>query len=121
MTNSATTSGKTNSTDGFRNTGSSSSNTSGVSSSRSSGADYSTPRTEDLRENLSDAGVSLGQAATAALPAAREQLGRVTENISEGAQSIEQSLTSCVRDKPMQSLLIAAGIGVFAGLFLLRR
>jgi ElaB/YqjD/DUF883 family membrane-anchored ribosome-binding protein len=80
-----------------------------------------TPRSDQLKDNLVDAGSSLRQAAASAIPAAQEQLQRVTENMAERTESFETYLTECIQEKPLSAVLVAAGIGVLAGAFLLRR
>lgn len=82
---------------------------------------HDTPRTDELKDTLGDAGASLRHAAAAAMPAAKEQLGRVGDAVAEQTQSLEQTLVNRIREKPINSVLIAAGLGVFAGLFLIRR
>ena len=80
-----------------------------------------TPHTDEFTGSVMEAGGNIRQAATSVMPAAREQIGRVGDRIAERAHSMEQSLTSLVRNKPVQSMFIAAGIGALVGLFLFRR
>lgn len=83
--------------------------------------DGETPHSEELKESLVEAGANLRQAATNAVPAAQEQLHRTGDTVTAQAQSLETSLSECIREKPISSVLIAAAIGMFAGLFFLRR
>lgn len=84
-----------------------------------SGAD--TPHTDELRDNLSDVGTNLRQAASHAMPAANEQLHRMGDNATSQAQSLEASLSACIRDKPLSSMLVAGAVGMFLGMFFIRR
>jgi len=93
---------------------------------RESGAKFPTgrgdnPRSDELRETLADAGSSLRQVAVSAIPAAQEQLQRVSETVAEKAESFEEYLTECIQDKPLISVLVAAAVGMLAGALLLRR
>lgn len=80
-----------------------------------------TPHSDELKENLVEAGTNLREAATNAVPAAQEQLHRMGDSVTAQAQSLEASLSECVREKPLSSVLIAGAIGMFVGLFFLRR
>lgn len=80
-----------------------------------------TPHYDELRENISEATDSLREAASNAVPAAREQIDRARRNVAAQAESWEECLTAQVREQPMSSLLVAAAIGMFAGAFFLRR
>lgn len=80
-----------------------------------------TPHTAELKENISEAGSSLREAASNAVPAAREQIDRAGERLAMETRSFEESLFNSIREKPLTSVLIAAGIGMFTGLFLRRR
>jgi ElaB/YqjD/DUF883 family membrane-anchored ribosome-binding protein len=80
-----------------------------------------TPRSDELRDNLADAGSSLRQAAVSAIPAAQEQLQRVSENVAARTESFEEYLTECIQDKPLTSVLVAAAAGLLAGALFLRR
>lgn len=80
-----------------------------------------TPHTDELRDTLSEAGTNIRQAVSHAMPAAREQLQRAGESAQQYTQSMEQSLTACIREKPINSVMLAAGLGMIAGLILFRR
>lgn len=93
---------------------------------RDSGTKFSpgrgdTPRSEEVRDNLSDVGSSLRQAAASAIPAAQEQLQRISETVAEKTASFEEYLTECIQDKPLTSVLVAAAAGLLAGALFLRR
>ena len=84
-------------------------------------SEHGTPHTDDLKDNLTDAGSNLRQAASNAGPAAKEQMGRISESVQEQAQSIEASISQCIRERPINSMLIAAGVGMVFGLVFFRR
>ncbi len=71
--------------------------------------------------NIGDAASNLSDAATHALPAAKEQMQRASEAVTQTTYSIEQAVASCVREKPLNSLFMAAGVGLLVGLFMFRR
>lgn len=73
--------------------------------------------TSELRESVMEAGNNLRQAVSSAYPAAREQIGRVSEAVAEQATTLQSTLTDMIREKPIQSILIAAGIGALFGMF----
>lgn len=74
-----------------------------------------------VAEHLKEAGVGVKEAAT-------EQMGHMADQASEyyrkgkqRAMEWEGSLEDCVREKPLKSLLIAAGVGILLGAFWRRR
>lgn len=79
------------------------------------------PHTREIRDAVSEAGTRLRSAAEHAMPAAREQWERVQHNMAGQAESLEESLSNYVRERPINSLLIAAGVGLAFGLFFFRR
>lgn len=83
--------------------------------------DADTPHTDELRETLTEAGSNLRRAANTAMPAAREQWERVGDAVAHKTETLESSLIAHIREKPLNSVLLAAAIGMFAGLFLLRK
>jgi ElaB/YqjD/DUF883 family membrane-anchored ribosome-binding protein len=75
----------------------------------------------DVRENLRNIGGNVSDAA-------REQLGKLRDQASDyygrgkqKAQEWEQNVEDFVHDRPVQALLIAAGVGMFLGLMWRRR
>lgn len=80
-----------------------------------------TPRSDELKENLSEMGTSLRHAVSNAVPAAQEQIQRAGANVSETRDSLEAYLTECIQEKPLSSVLVAAALGMFAGALFLRR
>ncbi len=83
--------------------------------------DYPNDATQELRKQATDIGREVGALARTASRAAGEQVENVKHAVTESAQSFERTVTEYVKDRPIQSLLIAAGAGVLAGLFFLRR
>jgi len=79
------------------------------------------PHSDELRETISEAGSNLRKAASQTVPAAKEQFNRLSSNVVDQTQSIEDALLKRIREKPLNSLLMAAGVGLFAGFFLRRR
>lgn len=71
--------------------------------------------------NIGEAASNLSNAASHALPAAKEQVQRASDAVTETTYSIEQAVAACVRDKPLNSLFMAAGVGMLVGLFMFRR
>jgi ElaB/YqjD/DUF883 family membrane-anchored ribosome-binding protein len=79
--------------------------------------------TGDLREtvgqvgqNLRDVGSQARNMATEQYDQVRQQAQEYYEQGRERAREIEQSLEQYVQEKPMQSLLIAAGVGMLLGI-----
>lgn len=71
--------------------------------------------------NLGEAASNIRNAATHAVPAAKEQFDRASDAIVITSSSIEQSIAKNVREKPLNSVIMAAGIGMLFGLFMFRR
>jgi len=83
---------------------------------------------DDLRETASDVRRGVQEIGSKARQVAEEQLENIRETAAEyveqgrtKALELEGSLESKIRDEPMKSLLIAAGVGFVAGFLLLRR
>src|SRR2546423_13086714 len=77
----------------------------------------------DLREaasqvgqNLRDLGGQVRDTATQQYEQLRQQAGDYYEQGRQRAMEIEQSLEQYVQEKPIQALLIAAGIGMLLGI-----
>lgn len=83
---------------------------------------------EDLRDTANDVRRGVQEIGNKARQVAEEQIENLRETASEyveqgrnKALEWEDSLESQIRDEPMKSMLIAAGIGFVAGFLLLRR
>lgn len=74
----------------------------------------------DLRSNLSEVGQNLRQAAANALPAAQQELHRVTEYARESAKDLTASMTDCIHERPMTWVMVAAGLGLCVGMIMAR-
>lgn len=79
------------------------------------------PHTREMRDAVNEVGTRLRNVAEHAMPAAREQWDRVGERVADQAESMEDAVTNYVRERPINSLLIAAGVGLVFGLFFFRR
>ena len=75
---------------------------------------------EQLRETAAMAREDLREMGTLASQAAREKAQDLYARGRERTKEWEQGLETYVREKPVQSLLIAAGVGLALG-FLMRR
>lgn len=93
----------------------------GIRSDETPHSDAVQGRVGEAVGNLGEAATNIRSAASHAVPAAKEQLGRATDAVTQKTHSIEQSLAECVRDKPLNSMLMAAGIGMLVGVFMFRR
>ena len=79
--------------------------------------------TGDIREtasqvgqNIRDLGSQMRDAASQQYDQVRQQAQEYYEQGRERAREIEQSLEQYVQEKPIQSLLIAAGVGMLLGI-----
>ena len=66
-------------------------------------------------QNLRDLGGQVRDTATQQYEQLRQQAGDYYEQGRQRAMEMEQSLEQYVQDKPIQSLLIAAGVGMLLG------
>ncbi|CAN5438984.1 hypothetical protein BH09PLA1_BH09PLA1_19400 [soil metagenome] len=71
---------------------------------------------KDVKENLREMGGQVRDAATEQYQNLREQAGEYFQEGRERAQEWEQSIEQYVQEKPIQSLLIAAGVGMLLGI-----
>jgi ElaB/YqjD/DUF883 family membrane-anchored ribosome-binding protein len=79
-----------------------------------------TEKATQVTQSLKDMGQQAKQQATEQYEHLRGQAEDYYQQGKERAQEWEQSLESYVREKPVQSLMIAAGVGVVIGLLLKR-
>jgi ElaB/YqjD/DUF883 family membrane-anchored ribosome-binding protein len=70
----------------------------------------------EVQQNIREMGGQLRDAATEKYGQLRDQAEEYYETGRQRAMEIEQSLEDYVRDKPIQSLLIAAGVGMLLGI-----
>jgi ElaB/YqjD/DUF883 family membrane-anchored ribosome-binding protein len=69
-----------------------------------------------VQQNLRDMGGQVREAATDQYNQLRDQAQQYFEDGRVRAQEWEQSIEQYVHEKPIQSLLIAAGVGVLLGI-----
>jgi ElaB/YqjD/DUF883 family membrane-anchored ribosome-binding protein len=85
------------------------------------GTGTSTPQTsstvEEWREQVKDTGREIGQKAQELTTQGKEMAAEYYEQGRERVLAWQEQLENQVREKPLQSLLIAAGIGLLIGLF----
>jgi ElaB/YqjD/DUF883 family membrane-anchored ribosome-binding protein len=74
-----------------------------------------------VKENLRDIGGQVRDQATQSYEQMRDQASEYYEEGRKRAMEMEQTLEQYVQEKPIQSLLIAAGIGMFLGMIWKRR
>lgn len=75
---------------------------------------------EDLKENLSEVGTNLRRAVSQTVPAAKEMFSRISDDVAQRTVSIEEAVVDYIREKPLNAVLIGAGVGLLVG-FLIRR
>jgi ElaB/YqjD/DUF883 family membrane-anchored ribosome-binding protein len=71
---------------------------------------------QQVKQNIRDLGSQAREAATQQYDQLRDQATEYYEQGRERAREIEQSLEQYVQEKPIQSLLIAAGVGMLLGI-----
>jgi ElaB/YqjD/DUF883 family membrane-anchored ribosome-binding protein len=70
----------------------------------------------DVQQNIRDMGSQIRDAATGKYGELRDQAQEYYEQGRQQAMEWEQGLEDYVREKPLQSLLIAAGVGMLLGI-----
>ena len=75
-------------------------------------------KASDLKDNLSDLGTAARHAATDSMTAVRDTATAYFDEGRERANQIGHQLEEQIRRNPVPSLLIAAGVGLVAGLIL---
>jgi ElaB/YqjD/DUF883 family membrane-anchored ribosome-binding protein len=78
-------------------------------------------KASELKDNLSDLGTAARHAATDSVAAVRDTASAYLDEGRARASQIGHQLEDQVRRNPVPSLLIAAGVGLVAGLILFRR
>lgn len=69
----------------------------------------------EAQQNMREAAGRIREAATETFGHLRDEAEQVYEQSRERALDLEQALEDYVRQKPIRSLLIAAGIGMLVG------
>jgi ElaB/YqjD/DUF883 family membrane-anchored ribosome-binding protein len=90
--------------------------TMGQQSGGSSTTDQLKEKAAAVGENLRDVGGQIRDAAKEQYQNLRDQAGDYYEQGRRQAREWEESIETYVHDKPVQSLLIAAGVGMLLGL-----
>src|SRR5689334_18741373 len=88
----------------------------GGSQSAPSGASDIREAASQVGQNLRDLGGQVRDTATQQYEQLRQQAGDYYEQGRQRAMEMEQSLEQYVQEKPIQSLLIAAGAGMLLGI-----
>ena len=85
------------------------------------------PATQRLRDSAGEVTRDLQEMANIAGDAVQENLGQFRENASEYYEQgrdqmhkAERTFEQYIRDQPLKSILIAAGVGLFLGRFWMR-
>ena len=71
---------------------------------------------KEVKENLRELGSQVRDTATQQYEQLREQASDYYQQGRDRAMEMEQSLEQYVQEKPIQSLLIAAGVGMLLGI-----
>ncbi|MBC8107011.1 MAG: DUF883 domain-containing protein [Anaerolineae bacterium] len=71
---------------------------------------------QQVKENIRDMGGQVRDAATEQYTNLRNQATEYFQEGRERAQEWEQSIETYVQEKPIQSILIAAGVGMLLGI-----
>src|SRR5689334_249374 len=91
-------------------------NQGGGSQGGTSGASDLRDAASQVGQNLRDLGGQVRDTATQQYEQLRDQASEYYEQGRQRAMEMEQSLEQYVQDKPIQSLLIAAGVGMLLGM-----
>jgi ElaB/YqjD/DUF883 family membrane-anchored ribosome-binding protein len=75
----------------------------------------------EVKENLRDIGTQVRDKAGEQYEQMRDQASQYYEEGRRRAMEMEQTLEQYVQEKPIQSLLIAAGVGMLIGMIWKRR
>lgn len=96
--------------------------------SMSSGNQSRDNATEDLRRKAGDVKQSVQELGSVAKAAASEKMGELRDTAAdyyergrERVSDAEQSVEDYIREQPLKSVLLAAGIGFLFGAFYIRR
>ena len=76
--------------------------------------------TDELRDNLSEVGQNLRKAVSQTVPAAKEMINRISDDVAQRTVTIEEAVVDYIREKPLNAVLIGMGVGLLLG-FTFRR
>lgn len=79
------------------------------------------PHAEEFKDNLTEAGQNLRKAVSNTVPAAREVLTRISDDVTERTITIEEAIAEYIREKPINAVLMGAGLGLVIGYLLHRK
>jgi len=69
----------------------------------------------DVKDNLNELGASARDMAQEKLGEAREVAGQYYQQGRERAQALEQNLETYIKEQPVTSIMVAAGVGFLIG------
>jgi ElaB/YqjD/DUF883 family membrane-anchored ribosome-binding protein len=87
-----------------------------IQSSTSTPAPREADRTEEQRQRMQETGKQIGQTAQELTAQGKEIAAEYYEQGRERVLAWQRQLEQQAREKPLQSLLVAAGIGLLLGL-----
>lgn len=76
---------------------------------------------EELRDNLSEVGQNLRKAVSQTVPAAKEMINRISDDVATRTVTFEEAVVDYIREKPLNAVLIGAAVGLLLGFCLRRR
>ncbi len=97
------------------------SRTSDMNTGQPSAGEQMKQTASQVQENIREMGSQVRDVATEKYNQLRDQAGEYYEQGRQRAMEWEQTLEEYVQEKPVQSLLMAAGVGLLLGFFWRRR
>jgi len=86
-----------------------------------SAADRMRSQAQKVKSDLQEMGSIAGDVVQENLGQVRDTASEYFERQRDEVQRVEQTLVSYIKDRPIQSILISAGVGLFFGRFWRRR
>ena len=80
-----------------------------------------TTHATELKDNLSEVGQNIRKAVSQTMPAAKEVFNRISDDVAQRTITIEEAVVDYIREKPLNAVLIGAGLGLICGFCLRRR
>lgn len=75
----------------------------------------------ELKDNLSEVGQNIRKAVSQTMPAAKEVFNRISDDVAERTMTVEEAVVDYIREKPLNAVLISAGLGLLLGFFFHRK
>lgn len=75
----------------------------------------------ELKENLSEVGQNIRRAVSQTMPAAKEVFNRISDDVAQRTVTLEEAVVDYIREKPLNAVLISAGLGLILGFFFHRK